>query len=230
MRPLRIPRAVCQNPARVISRANRQWAAIWIGVAALVALALPLAAQADPQPELTNQFCYGCQQLGLLVGGGFGAPIFGARDREVDHTRVFGVFPRWSIGVTDPLARGAFYQGNIDFGLEPLALFNYDPRDGWAAGACLLLRYNFLGTGGPIVPFIEGHAGGSYMKFRLDGQTDGFTYPLEFAVGAQVLTSERTALTASLGYYHLSNAGRHYPNLGINGIMVNVGFTAFPDF
>jgi hypothetical protein len=34
-------------------------------------------------------------------------------------------------------------------------------------------------------------------------------------------------LIASIGYYHLSNAGRHYPNLGVNGIIINVGGSAF---
>jgi hypothetical protein len=192
-----------------------------------LAIAFPFVSHADPPSDLSDEFCYGCQQLGLLVGDGFGVPIFGSRHREVDHTRVFGVFPRWSIGLADPLARESFYEGNVDFGLEPLALFNFHPRGGWAAGARLLLRYNFLGTGGPIVPFIEGNGGVSYMKFRLDGQTDGFTYPLGLSIGLHALTSERTAWTSSLGFYHLSNAGRSYPNLGINGIILNVGFGAF---
>jgi hypothetical protein len=193
------------------------------------AIALPVASRADPLSELATNFCYGCQQLGLSVSGGFGLPIFGSQRREVDRTRIFGVYPHWSIGLTDPVARGAFYEGNFEAGIEPLVLLNFNPRDGWAAGAALVLKYNFLGASDSIVPFVEGVAGGSYMKFRLNDQSDGFTYPLEFSIGVHALTSEHTAFTTSVGYYHLSNAGRHYPNLGINGINVKIGFTAFRD-
>jgi hypothetical protein len=93
-------------------------------VALALAFSIPPASFADPPSDLSSDFCYGCEQIGLLVGGGFGIPIFGSDDHEVDHTRIFGVFPRWSIGVTDPLARGELYEGNFDFGIEPLALFN----------------------------------------------------------------------------------------------------------
>ena len=156
------------------------------------------------------------------------------RENEMDpvhitflHTRLFGVFPRWSIGATDPVARDAFYAGNFEVGIEPMALWNYDPRDVWAAGGSILLRYNFLKPGW-FSPYFEGAGGGSYMKFRLEDQADGFTYPLRASLGARVPVTERTALMASVGYFHLSNAGREYPNYGINAVLIQIGVVGVP--
>lgn len=70
--------------------------------------------------------------------------------------------------------------------MEPMVLLNFHPRSGWAAGGSLLLHYNFLGEGA-IVPFIEGGAGASNLAFRLDDQSDGFTFPLQASVGLHAL-------------------------------------------
>lgn len=192
----------------------------------LAAVALVLPARADPPSEPAAPFSYGTQQIGLLVGGGFGLPVEAHLD--VDHTRMFGVFPRWSIGLSDPLARGEFYEGNVELVLQPMVLLNFRPRDGWAAGGSFLLHYNFL-RAGAIVPFVEGGAGMSDMQFRLDDEADGFTYPLEASLGFHLPVFERAALTASIGYYHLSNAGREYPNWGINALMIRLGITTFAE-
>ena len=104
---------------------------------------------------------------------------------------------------------------------------NFEPRSGWAAGGSLLLHYNFL-HGGAIVPFIEGGGGASELQFDLDDEADGFTFPLEASLGFHVLSFERGALTASVGYFHLSNAGREFPNYGINAVMVRIGLLFFP--
>jgi hypothetical protein len=197
------------------------------------ALAIPWVSDAETASDLPTPFAYGAQQFGLLVGGGFGLPIFGAESHELRNLRMLGVFGRWGVGLSDPLARGEFYEGNLEFDVEPMVLLNYVPRDGWAAGGSLLLHYNFFDAEHPgaIVPFIEGGGGGAHLAFRLeDGEADGFVFPLQASVGVHALTFSRAALTASLGYYHLSNAGMRFPNEGINLVMIRIGFTAFPPF
>ena len=197
---------------------------------ALAALVLPFASRAQSisaPSEPSDPFCYGCQQIGLTVAGGFGVAIFGGDDHEVDETRLFGVFPRWSIGITDPIARDTFYEGNFEFGVEPMVLLNFGPRDGWAAGGSFMLRYNFLDVGS-FTPYLEGAGGFSEMKFRLAGQADGITFPLRVSLGVYKPVSERTALMASFGYFHLSNARRELPNLGINAILIQIGMVVLP--
>jgi lipid A 3-O-deacylase len=212
----------------VTLRGERMWVAAVGGAVALatVALVLPIPACAEPPSDFKESFSYGTQQIGLLAGGGFGLPIRAHLD--VDRTRMFGLFPRWGIGLSDPLARGAFYEGNFELDLQPMVLLNFEPRSGWAAGGSFLLHYNFL-RAGSIVPFIEGGAGASDMRFRLRDEADGFTYPLEASVGFHVPAFARGALTASVGYYHLSNAGRQLPNFGVNAVMVRFGVTAFSE-
>ena len=196
----------------------------------LAAVALALPARADPPSVLAAPFSYGTQQIGLLVGGGFGLPV--RIHKDVDDTRMFGVFPRWSIGLSDPLARGELYEGNVELIVQPMVLLNFAPRNGWAAGGSFLLHYNFLHynflRAGAIVPFVEGGAGMSDMQFRLEDEADGFTFPLEVSLGFHLPAFERGAFTASVGYYHLSNAGMRYPNYGINAVMVRIGTTFFP--
>ncbi|TMA34929.1 MAG: acyloxyacyl hydrolase [Deltaproteobacteria bacterium] len=186
--------------------------------------AVALAARAEP-PSEPARFSYGTQQVALLASGGFGLPVHD--DRDVDDARMFGLFARWGIGLTDPLARGAVYEGNVELDVQPFLLLNFEPRSGWAAGGSLLLHYNFL-RGGAIVPFIEGGGGASELQFDLDDEADGFTFPLEASLGFHVLSFERGALTASVGYFHLSNAGREFPNYGVNAVMVRIGTLFFP--
>ena len=189
-----------------------------------VGVAVALAARAGP-PSEPARFAHGTQQLALLAGGGFGLPVHD--DRDVDDTRMFGLFGRWAIGLTDPVARGSVYEGNLEFDVQPFVLLNFDPRSGWAAGGSVLLHYNFL-HGGTIVPFIEGGGGASDLQFDLHDEADGFTFPLEASLGVHFLSFERGAVTASLGYFHLSNAGREFPNFGVNAVMVRVGTLFFP--
>jgi hypothetical protein len=196
------------------------------GVAALAVFALPLASRGD-LVDSPSPFRYGAQQIGLLAGGGFGIPMFGNPNDRENRTRMFGLFPRWGIGLTDPLERGSLLEGNVELDVEPMLLLNYQPRDGWAAGGSLLLHYNFLGAG-EFVPFVEGGGGASHLAFDLRDQHDGFAFPLQAAIGCHVFALPRGALTASVGYYHLSNARIHYPNTGINTVMVRIGLLAFP--
>ena len=173
-------------------------------------------------------FSYGAQQIGLLAGGGFGLRMFGNRDPDEDQPRIFAVFGRWGIGLSDPLAQDTFYTGNVELDVEPMLLLNYQPRSGWAAGGSLLLHYNFLAAGESLVPFVEGGGGASHLDFDLTSQSDGFTFPLQASLGLHAFASPRAAVTASVGYYHLSNAGLRYPNWGINTVMIRIGATFFP--
>jgi hypothetical protein len=193
---------------------------------AALAVVFPVALRADPTPESEGPFAHGAQQFGLQVGGAFGFAAARPDRLDVDHTRMFGVFPRWGIGLSDPLARGTFYEGNVELDLEPMALFNFDPRSGWAAGGSLILHYNFL-RGSSIVPYVEGGGGFSDLQFRLRDQSDGFTFPLQVSLGLHWRAFPNEALTLSVGYFHLSNAALRYPNWGINAAMVRIGITAF---
>jgi len=197
-----------------------------LAVALATTVGLVFSASGDPPSEISAPFSYGKQQVALLVGGGIALPI--RPNLDIDHARMFGVFPRWGIGLSDPLARGEFYEGNLELDVQPIVLLNFAPRSGWAAGGEALFRYNFL-RAGSMVPFIEGGAGVSDMQFRLDDEADGLTYPLEVSLGVHIPVSEHTALTASVGYYHLSNAGRALPNFGLNLVMIRLGLTAFAD-
>lgn len=197
------------------------------GGLALAALLIPAESRGEASSGPAAPFSHGAQQVALLAGGGFGLPIFGNRDPDKDQPRIFGVFGRWGIGLSDPLAQGTFYTGNVELDVEPMLLLNYQPRSGWAAGGSLLLHYNFLGAGA-IVPFIEGGGGASHLDFDLDSQSDGFSFPLQASLGFHAFVSRRAAFTASAGYYHLSNAGLRYPNWGINAVMIRIGATYFP--
>jgi len=208
-----------------------RWRSALVGGVGLGALAFaaPAASRAEPPAGPAAPFAHGAQQVGLSVGGSIGFPLIGGDEHEVDDTRMLGVFPRWAIGVTDPLARGAFYQGNVELGVEPLALFNFRPRFGWAAGGSLLLHYNFLAMSErAIVPFVEGAAGIGHLAFDLDGESDGFIFPLHGSLGVHALAFPGGAISATIGWYHLSNAGLRSPNYGVNAVMFRIGLTVFP--
>src|SRR5262245_41402 len=120
-----------------------KWSAALAAAAALGATAIALAARGDELGAGPAPFYCGAQQFGLLVGGGFGIPMFANPDDRESRTRVFGVFGRWGIGLTDPILRDGVLEGNVEVHVEPMVLLNFHPRDGWAAGGSLLLHYNF---------------------------------------------------------------------------------------
>ncbi|HTF36050.1 MAG TPA: acyloxyacyl hydrolase [Myxococcota bacterium] len=162
----------------------------------------------------------------IASGYGFGVGIFGSNNGNLRDIRFAALVPRWGIGLTDPLAEGTWYEGNLDLLVEGASLFEYHPQHGFAGGGTLMLRYNLLQSG-RAVPFIEAGAGILGTDLDLRGQSDGFNFTVQGGAGLHFFVLPRVAVTAEARLYHISNAGLRVPNSGINDCLFLVGASFF---
>jgi hypothetical protein len=193
------------------------------------AVAGPARAQA-PAPRVEEGgalFEKGAQEWGLSLGYGRGLGLWGSAGTDAEDLRFTGLVPRFGLGLSDPLASGSWYGGNLELLVEGALLAAYEPKGGYSIGANLLFRYNFL-SWRRLVPFVEIGAGLAYLELDLDSQSDGLGFSPQGGLGCHWLLSPRVALTLSWRLHHLSNAGIYNDNVGVNNSLLLVGFSYFP--
>ncbi len=163
-------------------------------------------------PEAFPRFDRGAQEVAVIAGYGFGLD-FGASQSE--DVRLLAVLPHWGIGLTRPYGVDRWYAGSLSLVLEGVYLHTFDPHHGDCGGVDVLFRDHFLALG-RFVPFVELGAGMVGIDFDLQKQRDGFDFTLAAGAGAHIFLTQVTALTLEWRIHHISNAGIHKPNDGIN--------------
>jgi len=193
----------------------------------LAVTALPGAAQASratPASAL-ERAPFGRGRIHVGLGGAYAFSIY--RNGPTARTSTYGAAgASVGLGITDPLAAGAWYGGNVDLLLEGSYLFASQPAQGSGGGGSLLLRWNWL-AGQRVVPFATLGAGIVGLDFDLTAQRDGFNFLLQGGLGTHVFVSEQRALTAEWRYQHMSNANLRLPNKGVDASAFFVGATFF---
>jgi hypothetical protein len=203
-------------------------------VAALVALpglgsksGHALAAAAADQPgTYDSAFGFGKQSLGISAGYGLALPVGGSQAPELEDIQFVYVTPRWGVGISDALGDRSWYRGNFELLLEGTFLYLFEPKRGIAGGIAPVVRYNFL-TGSRVIPFLQAGAGVIALDADLRRQADGLNFILQSGVGLHFFLSQSTALTGEWRFHHISNAGIHDRNAGINSSLFMLGVTFF---
>ncbi|MEX0804192.1 MAG: acyloxyacyl hydrolase [Candidatus Binatia bacterium] len=185
------------------------------------------AADAADQPaRYDSVFGFGKQSLGISAGHGLALPIGGTQTPELEDIQFVYVTPRWGVGISDPLGGSSWYRGNFELLLEGTFLYNFEPKSGIAGGITPMIRYNFL-TGSRLITFLQAGAGVLALDADLTGQSDGLSFAPQTGLGFHYFFSQRTALTGEWRLHHISNAGMHDSNAGINSSLVLIGVTFF---
>lgn len=162
-----------------------------------------------------------------MTGHGLGLGFAGSQGRDAEDVEFAALLPRWGIGLTNPLGAG-WYRGSVELLVEGALLFAFQPKGGFAGGATLGFRWNFLASP-RLVPFVEMAAGIVDLEFDLHSQADGISFTPQAGVGFHYWTSRRTALTGEWRLHHISNADLRDPNDGINDSLFLVGVSFFPE-
>jgi hypothetical protein len=187
----------------------------------LIAWALWVVATAARSQDFERSFAQGAHHVGLSAGWGHGYEL----GQPQDEPEMLALVPHVGVGLTGPVGDG-WSRGALDLTLEPQLLLNFDPDGKRAAGAALYLRYNLL-SAGRLVPFVGGGAGMAGLDFDGRHQDDGFSFILQAGSGAHLFVARRTALTFDARWHHISNAGLHGPNHGIDSALLLAGATWF---
>jgi lipid A 3-O-deacylase len=193
------------------------------GLAITFALAVSVPAGAVGEEPPDSPFRFGGWHFGFTTGWGHGMELGNGDASSLDY---LALLPHAAVGLTDPMAPGSWYGGNVELVVEPSFLVSFDPDDGHAEGLGLLLRYNFL-RGERFVPYLEAGAGIVNLDFDIQGQRDGFNFTPQGGAGFHYFIGERTALQLGYRFHHISNAYTRSPNEGINSHLTLVGFTLF---
>ncbi len=110
----------------------------------------------------------------------------------------------------------------LDIVLEPQLLVNFSPSAGFAGAVTAGFRWRFLRNAG-WQPFLVGVAGIGGTDFDLVYQDDGFQFWLEGGIGVRRPLASGRSLLFETRFHHISNAGTHPPNLGIDSVLFTVG-------
>jgi lipid A 3-O-deacylase len=226
-------RNFCSKPLLKTNTAGFRWSVLVL-LAAVVALlgsgsqnSHALAAGAADQPATYDAvFGFGKQSVGISAGHGLALPVGGTQSPELKEIQFVYLTPRWGVGISDPFGGRSWYRGNFEFLLEGTFLYMFEPKSGRAGGIAPVLRYNFL-TGSRFIPFLQAGAGVIALDADLRRQADGLNFILQSGVGLHYFLSQRTALTGEWRFHHISNAGIHDRNAGINSSLFMLGVTFF---
>lgn len=89
-----------------------------------------------------------------------------------------------------------------------------------------IVRWNFT-SGKRLAPFIELGGGVLFTNKDLPLQSSNVNFTPQAAIGMNIFTREKRAVSLDFRYEHISNAGLAKPNPGINTLQGGVGFHWF---
>lgn len=215
------------NPSRAIHKATRESAVQLCRFcgALLSVLVLTLAmlessfsvARAQPSFEARDIMTKGSLELGGAAGYAQATTAVGNAS-SANRSAVF-VMPRVGVVLTDPLGTG-WWQGNIEFVVQPVFARFTKPFAAKAAGGSFLIQYNFLSFG-RWMPFWDAGAGMIWTNLapRISEQSTQFDFTLETGPGVHYFVTDRLTWTMGVRLHHISNGGLGDRNTGINGVL-----------
>lgn len=175
--------------------------------------------------EARNVLTKGTVELGGTLGYAQGTTAVG-NGPSANRSAVF-VMPRLGVVLTDPLG-SSWWQGNVEFLVQPLFARFTQPFAAEAAGGSFLLKYNFLSFG-RWVPFWDVGAGMIWTNLapRIPEQSTQYEFVLETGPGVHYFMTDRITLTMGVRLHHISNANLGDRNTGINTVLPYVGISFF---
>jgi len=175
--------------------------------------------------EVGEGFLPTAQTVSLEAGVAPGVAIFGGRQAHD--------FALLSLSYGHMLGQmkgeGHWYRGNFEGRLELFGGMQFHPdvdTDGWLIGLTPHLRYNFA-TGTRWIPFVDWGAGVTATGIGPPDLSGTFEFNLQAATGVHWFVRDDLALTSEVRYMHMSCAGIHSPNLGVNCVAFMIGLTWF---
>ncbi len=175
--------------------------------------------------EARNVMTKGTVELGGALGYAQGTTVVG-NGPSANRSAVF-VMPRLGVVLTDPLG-SSWWQGNVEFLVQPVFARFTEPFAAEAAGGSFLLKYNFLSFG-RWVPFWDVGAGMIWTNLapRIPEQSTQFEFVLETGPGVHYFLTDRITWTMGVRLHHISNANLGDRNTGINGVLPYIGLSFF---
>jgi len=178
-------------------------------------------AQSIWQTQIGEGFRAGTQMLVISTGTTWGILMLGGEQR---HHLALGTIS-YGYMLSDIQAAGHWYRGNWEGRVELLGGAQFEPYRCWVSGLAPHLRYNFA-TGTRWIPFVDAGAGITLTNIGEPDLDSTFQFNLQAGAGVNWFIKDNLAISFEGRYLHISCAGLHNPNYGVNtlGILVGVGW------
>jgi hypothetical protein len=184
----------------------------------------PIASEANSiwQGAVGEGFRAGVQTFSVEPGVALGVQAFGGQQVH-DLAMLSLSYGQMLSGV---VGSNHWYRGNWEGRLELFAGGQFSPESDPFVGLTPHVRYNFA-TGTRWIPFADIGTGVTASGVGPPDQSGTFEFNLQANVGTHWFVRDNVALTFEAGFLHMSCAGLHDPNLGVNTVKGMLGMTWF---
>src|SRR6476620_7512622 len=140
---------------------------------------------------------------------------------------MYFLMPSWMMTLTDPIG-GSWYRGQVSLGAEMVYIQFQEPFLTHGLGFTPKIKYTFVALD-RLRPYVE-FAGGPFwtdLAGKIPEESSRFNFILTAGFGISYFLTNQVALNVGYRFQHISNAGTHYPNLGLNASLPFGGFSFF---
>ena len=186
----------------------------------LGALVTAVAQASDVTPRIT----VGTQEVSLTAG------YLLPHRLTTDHTTKQegpALMPSWMMTLTDPVGDG-WYRGQVSIGAEMVYIQFQEPVVTHGIGFTPKIKYTFVALN-RLRPYVE-FAGGPFwtdLGGQIPEESSQFNFVLTAGMGLSYFFTPQAAFNVGYRFHHISNAGTHYPNLGLNSSLPFGGFSFY---
>ena len=173
------------------------------------------------QTQIGEGFRRGTQMMGISTGVTWGVLMLGGEQRH--HLALSNISYGYMLG--DIQAAGHWYRGNWEVRAELIGGGQFAAETCWVMGFAPHLRYHFA-TGTRWIPFVDAGGGVALTNIGDPDLRGTFQFNLQAGAGVNWFIKDNLAINVEGRYLHISCAGLHNPNYGVNtlGILVGVGW------
>jgi hypothetical protein len=172
--------------------------------------------------ELSPRITIGTQEVGLSAG------YLLPHRLTTDHTTKQqgpALMPSWMMTLTNPIS-DSWYRGQVSIGAEMVYIQFREPLLTHGIGFTPKIRYTFVALD-RMRPYLE-FAGGPFwtdLGGQIPEESTQFNFIVTGGVGIAWFITPQTSFNVGYRFHHISNAGTHYPNLGLNSSLPYGGFS-----
>ena len=113
---------------------------------------------------------------------------------------------------------------SLRFKVEGTAGLTTSPKTrGMVSVGMMALYYLEFISNHRLSPYIEGGIGVIYTDFQVDGQGSRFNFNPQIGIGTEIQSDSGPPFFGSVRLSHISNAGLHDDNRGVNSIILMIG-------
>jgi hypothetical protein len=146
--------------------------------------------------------------------------------REKGNYRLTPLIVDFDIDLKPLVKKVGFMPRNmVQFQWEPFISPVYEPNGNIEVGNAFLLKIGLLPEGKKIQPFVLLGPGFVFMSQHTREQNSQFNFVEYAGLGAHYFIKKNLAFTVEYRFRHLSNAGLHHPNRGIESHFALVGIS-----